>query len=159
MTKKIILISCASQQGSVKAKAKHLYTSSLFKLSWEYANQRNPDKIFILSGLHYLLDIDKEIEPYDVTLSNVSKDKRRAGQTILTSKGKIAWGKEIIEQLSKEADLENDEFIILAGQEYIKPIRKGISRLENPLEGLNRGKRLKFLKDEISTGLIRKRLQ
>ena len=105
---------------------------------------------FFLSGLHYLLDVDKEIEPYDVTLSYVPKPKRRPGQTILTSKEKIAWGKEIIEKLSKEADLENDEFIILAGQEYIKPIRTGISRLENPLEGLRIGERMQFLKEKIS---------
>ncbi|MCS4301928.1 DUF6884 domain-containing protein [Chryseobacterium sp. BIGb0232] len=147
MAKKIILISCASQQGSVKTKAKHLYTSPLFRLSWRYANKRGPDKIFILSGLHYLLDIDKEIAPYDVTLSNVSKAKRRIGQTILTSKEKLNWGKEIIGQLSKETDLQNDEFIVLAGQEYIKPIIKDILRCENPLEGLRIGERLKFLKE------------
>ncbi|MDN3693832.1 hypothetical protein QWZ06_16800 [Chryseobacterium tructae] len=147
MAKKIILISCASQQGSAKAKAKHLYISPLFKLSWRYANKQTPDKIFILSGLHYLLDIDKEIEPYDVTLSNVSKAKRRPGQTILTSKEKLDWGKKIIGQLSKEADLQNDEFIVLAGLEYIKPIIKDISFCENPLEGLRIGERLKFLKE------------
>ncbi len=94
---KIILISCASQQGSVKAKAKYLYISPLFKLSWEYVTKQNPDKIFILSGLHYLLDIDKEIEPYDVTLSNISKAKRKPGQIILSSKEKLEWGKKIIE--------------------------------------------------------------
>lgn len=144
---KIILISCASQQGSVKAKAKYLYSSPLFKLSWEYATKQNPDKIFILSGLHYLLDIDKEIEPYDVTLSNVSKAKRKPGQIILSSKEKLEWGKKIIEQLSNETDLQNDEFIVLAGQEYIKPIIKEILHCENPLAGLRIGERLKFLKE------------
>ena len=94
-----------------------------------------------------MLDIDKEIEPYDVTLSNVPKAKRRSGQTILTSREKLDWGKRIIEQLSKETDLQNDEFIVLAGKEYLKPIIKDISRCENPLEGLKIGKRLKFLKE------------
>lgn len=151
MAKKIILISCVSQQGNEKTKARHLYTSTLFKLSWEYAHKQNPDKIFILSGLHYLLDIDKEIEPYDVTLKNISKNKRRPGQTVLTPKEKVAWGNKVIEQLSKEADLQNDEFIVLAGMDYIKPIIKNISRFENPLEGLRIGERNKFLKEKIST--------
>ena len=57
------------------------------------------------------------------------------------------WGKKVIDQLSKKTDLKNDEFIILAGQEYIKPIIERISHLSNPLKGLRQGERMKFLKD------------
>ena len=62
MTKKIILIACVSKKGDKKTKAKDLYISQLFKSSLTFANKQNPDKIFILSALHHLLDIDKEIE-------------------------------------------------------------------------------------------------
>jgi len=147
MTRKIILIACVSQKGDKKAKAKDLYISQLFKSSLNYANKQNPDKLFILSALHHLLDINKEIKPYNVTLSNVPKDKRKPGLKILTSAEKKMWGKKVIEQLSKQTDLKNDEFIVLAGQAYIKPIRNSISHLADPLSGLRQGERVKFLND------------
>lgn len=145
--KQIILIACVSLKGDKKTKAKDLYKSSLFKSSLTYAYKLNPDKIFILSALHHLLDLDKEIEPYNVTLSNVPKDKRKAGLKILNSTEKKEWGKKVIEQLAEQADLKNDNFIILAGQEYIKPIIDSISHLTNPLNGLRQGERVKFLND------------
>ena len=76
---KIILIACVSKKGDKKAKAKDLYRSPLFRSSLSYAYRQNPDKIFILSALHHLLDLEKEIEPYNVTLSNVPKNKRKPG--------------------------------------------------------------------------------
>lgn len=112
-----------------------------------FANKLNPDKIFILSALHYLLDIDKEIEPYNVTLSNVPKAKRKPGLQILTSEEKINWGQKVVKQLSEQTDLQNDEFVILAGQEYIKPIIDSIRHFTNPLKGLRQGERLKFLNE------------
>ena len=145
--KKIVLIACVSKKGDKKTKAKLLYTSPLFKSSLAHAYKQNPDKIFILSALHHLLELDEEKEPYNVTLSNVPKHKRKPGLKILTPAEKIEWGKKVIEQLSKRADLGNDTFIILAGQEYIKPIKNSISNLFNPLEGLKQGERVKFLNE------------
>ena len=147
MTKKIILIACVSQKGDKKAKAKDLYISQLFKSSLAFANKQNPDKIFILSALHHLLDIDQEIEPYNVTLSSVPKAKRKPGLKILTSEEKVNWGKKVVEQLSKQTDLQNDEFMVLAGQEYIKPIINSIPHFQNPLNGLRQGERVKFLNE------------
>jgi hypothetical protein len=150
--KKIILIACVSKKGNHIAKAKDLYISTLFKASIAYANYLNGDKIFILSALYHLLSLDKEIEPYNVTLSNVSKSKRKPGLKILTAKEKKEWGKKVVEQLKLEADLENDEFIFLAGQEYIKPIRNYITNdnLKNPLEGKRVGNRIKFMQNKVS---------
>ena len=75
-----------------------------------------------------MLDLDTEIEPYKVTLSCVPKQRRKHAK-ILNTKEKEEWGKKIAEMLSEQADLENDLFIILAGQEYIKPIRTYIKTL------------------------------
>ena len=147
MAKKIILIACVSKKGTLKAKAKDLYVSQLFRSSWSFAQKQNADKIFILSALHHLLDIDTEIEPYNVTLSNVPKHKRGEGLKILLPAEKVEWGKVVVRQLSVQTDLLNDNFIILAGQEYIKPIERMIAHLENPLKGLGQGKRVKYLKD------------
>jgi hypothetical protein len=142
----IILIACASQKRDSKQKAKDLYISTLFKHSFAYASRQQHNKIFILSALHCLLDIDKEIEPYNVTLSNVPKAKRKQGLIILTPQEKTEWGKKVLQQLSIHADLRMDKFIILAGEEYIKPIKNGIVNLINPLKGKRQGERLKFLK-------------
>ncbi|MEJ0102404.1 MAG: DUF6884 domain-containing protein [Bacteroidota bacterium] len=147
MQKKIILISCSSKKGDKKAKAKDIYKSQLFKSSLAYAYRHKPDKIFILSALHCLLDIEKVISPYDVTLSKVPKAKRHDGLTVLTQPEKIIWGVKVIEQLSKQADIMKDTFIVLAGVEYIKPIKESIINLITPLKGKRQGERVKFLNE------------
>lgn len=147
--KQIILIACVSKKGDLKTKAEELYKSPLFKSSLAFAKNLNPDKIFILSALHHLLELDEEIEPYNVTLSNVPKNKRKPELKILNSYEKKEWGKKVIEQLSLKSDLQNDRFIILAGQEYIKPISNYISHLDNPLTGLRQGERVKFLNEKL----------
>ena len=147
MSRTIMLISCGSQKGDKKTHAKDLYRSWLFKSSLSYAYRNKPDKIFILSALHCLLDLDKIISPYDVTLSNVPKQKRHAGLKILTRTEKVAWGMKVIQQLSKQTNIEKDTFIVLAGYEYIKPIKDSITILINPLKGKKLGERVKFLND------------
>jgi hypothetical protein len=148
--KKIVLIACVSKKGVEKAKAKDLYISTLFKYSLKYAKSLVPeDKIFILSAKHYLLELETEIEKYNVTLSNVPKNKRTPGPEVLNSEEKKEWGKKVIEMLAKHADLKNDKFIILAGQSYIKPIRASLTDIEEPLSGLRQGERIKFLKNKL----------
>ena len=97
--KTIVLISCVSKKRGVKTKSKDLYQSALFKYSLTYAYSLRPDKIFILSALHHVLDLETEIEPYDVTLSNVPKHKRKTGLKVLNTEEKKEWGKRVIEEL------------------------------------------------------------
>jgi hypothetical protein len=150
--KRIVLISCASRKGIIKAKARELYKGPLFTNSLAYGISLNPDKIFILSALHHLLDLDTEIEPYNVTLCNIPKNKRKSDLKILTAIEKNDWGKKVIEKLKIEADIKKDEFIILAGQEYIKPIEGYITNnnLKKPLEGKRVGERIKFMQNKIN---------
>jgi hypothetical protein len=147
--KKIVLIACVSKKGDKKAKAKDLYISSLFINSLAYAYSLNPDKIYILSALHHLLDLDAEIEPYNVTLSKLPKEKRKHGIKILDSREKEEWGKKTVEMLSKQADLKNDLFIILAGEEYIKPIRTYLTNIDDKLKGKGYGERVRYLKRQL----------
>ena len=42
MTKKIVLISCASKKLAYKSKAEDLYISTLFRLSFAYAKKLKP---------------------------------------------------------------------------------------------------------------------
>lgn len=135
--KKIILISCVSKKGSKKTKAKDLYESPLFLKSLAYGQKLNPDRIFILSAQHHLLDLDTEIEPYNLTLNKMSKADR------------TTWGDKVIEQLKKVADIKNDKFIILAGQNYLTPIQNSLTNIETPLNRKKIGKRLQFLTNQL----------
>ena len=148
--KTIVLISCVSKKNKNKAKAKDLYKSVLFKYSLAYAYTLQPDKILILSALHHALDLETVIEPYDVTLSNVPKNKRKSELKVLTSGEKKEWGDKVIEQLGDEFDLEHDKFIILAGNEYIKPLSGRLRNSEMPLNGLSIGRRVEFLKKHVT---------
>ncbi len=130
----IVLISCVSKKQNHSTPAQNLYISPLFKMSLKYAEKLKPDKIFILSAKYYLLPLDKEIEPYDVTLNKMS------------IKEKKAWAEEVIKELENNTDLNNDHFVILAGENYVKFIRDKIKNREEPLKGLSIGRRLSFLK-------------
>lgn len=136
--KKIVLISCVSQKLTKKAQAKDLYQSTLFKKSLAYAQMLNPDAIYILSAEHHLLALETEIEPYDKTLNKMKKSDR------------TAWGNTVIEQLKKVADLENDEFTILAGMKYLEPIQNHLTNIQNPLKGMGIGKRLGYLNNQLN---------
>jgi len=135
--KKIVLISCASKKLPRKSRAKDLYISPLFKLNLKYARTLNPDDIFILSAKHGLLELDKDIDPYDETLNDM-----------YTSEIKT-WAVKVSNQIRKKADVNKDYFIFLAGQNYRKYLIPELSFYEIPLEGLAIGKQLQYLKRQV----------
>lgn len=131
---KVVLISCVSKKLPYKAKAKDLYISSLFKYNLKYAKSLNPDKVFILSAKYGLIDLEREIEPYDKTLNNMPSEEIKK------------WEDCVIGQLKKEANPEEDEFIFLAGEKYRKYLLPHISKYQIPLEGMKIGEQLQYLK-------------
>ena len=133
---KIILISCVSKKLLHRAKAKDLYTSPLFKMNLKFARSFNPDKIFILSAKYGLVDLDKEIEPYDKTLNFMRSSESKE------------WAKNVLQDLRRAADLSVDEFIFLAGENYRKYLLPHIKNYKIPLKGLGIGKQLQYLKGE-----------
>lgn len=137
---KIILISCTSRKRDHKAKAKYLYDKSApFRRSLAYAMLLNPDKIFILSAKHHLLNLESEIEPYDVTLSYVSKENRtkKPNLKVLSKKERKEWAKKVISQLRKVSDLDKDEFIFLAGKRYRDFLLPHIKHYDIPMKHIN----------------------
>ncbi len=136
--KKIILISCVSKKLATKAKAKNLYISPLFKYNIKYVQTFNADLIFILSAKYGLLDTEREIEPYEVTLNNMKTLEIKA------------WSEIVLRQLSEVTDLEKDEFTFLAGLKYRKFLLPHIKNYQIPLEGLPIGKQLQFLKNYLN---------
>ena len=121
--KTIVLISCSSEKESTATTAEQLYTSSLFKKSLARAKKLNPDAIYILSGKHHLLPLDKVIEPYNQRVSH-KKDENEA------------WGAKVIDQLKKVTDLQNDKFIIYAGKDYVTPIKSSLKNVILPFDGV-----------------------
>ena len=134
---KIILISCVSSKVAHRAKAKDLYVSPLFKYNLRYAHALNPDKIFILSAKYGLVNLEKEIDPYNLTLN-----KMKAIQV-------KAWAEQVVSDLRKEVNLDNDEIIFLAGSRYRKYLIPHIKNYKIPLKGFGIGKQLQFLKDKM----------
>jgi len=136
--KKIILISCVSKKLSKKARAEDLYISPLFKYSLNYAKLLKPDKIFILSAKHGLVNLKKVIKPYNKTLKDMSVKEVKE------------WAKMVISQLKRVSDLRKDIFIFLAGEKYRKYLIPHFKNYKIPLKGLSIGKQLKYLKEKAS---------
>ena len=134
---KVVLISCVSKKLHHKSKAQDLYVSPLFKKNLQYAKSLNPDKIFILSAKYGLLRLNEEIEPYDKTLNK------------MRSKEIKEWANFVLNQLKKSMDIENDEFIFLAGNNYRKFLLPYIKHYKIPMLGLSIGKQLQWLSKRI----------
>jgi cytoplasmic iron level regulating protein YaaA (DUF328/UPF0246 family) len=131
--RKIVLISCASKKNEQRSKARDLYVSTLFKKNLQYALKLAPDQIFILSAKYGLVGLDEEIEPYDLTLNTMSSSEIKQ------------WASGILRQLSEKADLQNDEFVFLAGEKYRKYLFPYLTNVEIPLKGLRIGEQLQHL--------------
>jgi hypothetical protein len=131
--KTIVLISCASKKAHHKVKAEDLYISPLFTGNLRYARSLKPDSIFILSAKYGLLELDKEVGPYNTTLKDMPSAQVKA------------WADKVVKQLKTQADLQSDHFIILAGEKYRKYLVPYLSSYEVPLQGMLIGKQLQYL--------------
>ena len=134
---KVVLISCVSKKLPYKAKAQDLYISSLFQKSLQYAKSLKPDKIFILSAKYGLLELNEEIEPYNQTLNKMRSEEIKQ------------WANNVLDQLKKVTDIENDEFIFLAGNKYRKFLLPHLKHYKIPMLGLPIGKQLQWLSERI----------
>jgi len=141
--KQIALISCVAKKLNGKHPAYKLYSpSTLFKAHWNYALKvlkLDPrDSIFIISAKHHLISPLQEIEKYDVTLKNMSKEERKK------------WAEIVTNQLSERFDLNNTEFLILAGKDYYEELIKNLPHYKLiPAEPLPIGKRVQWFNNEV----------
>ena len=131
---RVVLISCCSRKLSYKAPAERLYQSTLFRLSLRYARTLDPDQIFVLSAKYGLVSLNQELEPYDVTLNDMTTQQIRS------------WSLSVLDQLRRISDLTQDHFTILAGQHYRRFLVLHLSNYKVPLEGLRIGEQLSYLK-------------
>ena len=136
--KKIVLVSCVKSKLKYPAKAKDLYTSTLFQSNLQYAYQLKPDAIYILSAKYGLLDLDQIIAPYEMTLNTMTEAEKKS------------WSRMVLDVLQKRANLESDLFVFLAGMNYRKYLLPELTHYEIPLEGLSFGRQLQELKRRIA---------
>ncbi len=129
---RIALVSCVSQKLDHAARAKQLYTSPLFRKAYRYASQ-NADRVYILSAKHGLVKPGTVTEPYDTTLNRMGKAERER------------WAKDVLQRLRRVADLQHDDFLILAGERYRESLLPYLTHHTIPMEGLGIGKQLAFL--------------
>ena len=138
MPNKVVLISCVATKRDKPLPAQELYNSDLFHKTLNYGKSLNPDKMYILSAKHYLLPLQKVIKPYDVTLNNMAADEKKE------------WANKVLDIMKyKKINLEEDEFIILAGATYSKYLLPELKNVKLPLKGLRIGQQKSFLKKKL----------
>lgn len=133
---KVVLISCVRKKLNYKSEAQNIYNSPLFRKNLQYAKSFGTDKIFILSAKHGLLRLDEVIEPYERTLNKMSDDEIKQ------------WSEMVLEQLKKVSNLNEDEFIFLAGEKYRKYLLPYTKNHQIPMQGLGIGRQLKWLTEK-----------
>jgi len=120
---RIALISCTSKKKGYKCKAAELYSESArFVLAYEYA-KKTCDEVYILSAKYGLISEYEVIEPYNETLRDKSKADRKA------------WSLNVLVSIQKKFSLDNDEYLILAGNVYIEYLLPYLDKYELPLKG------------------------
>lgn len=135
----VALIACSSKKLDEPAPARDLYQSALFRKSLSYVQEvLEPDCAFVLSAKHHLLPLDQVIEPYDVTLNEMSAAEIRD------------WSSRVLAELEKETDTEEDRFTFLAGQTYRRYLVPELVNTEVPMEGLRIGEQLQFLSEAVT---------
>ncbi|NLC40623.1 MAG: hypothetical protein GX763_06880, partial [Clostridiaceae bacterium] len=139
--RKVVLISCSKSKRNYSCEVRKLYDPSpLFRKSLTYAEKISSD-IHIISAKYGLLRLDQVIEPYDLSLNDMTTDESKA------------WGEFVIKQIRSQYDVENTEFIILAGAKYYLPLMDHISKrnIRLPLKGMSMGDRLNRLDQLIAS--------
>jgi hypothetical protein len=138
----IVLLSCTKSKTPYEAPAQELYSASpMFQKTLEYGKTLKPDKMFILSAKHHLVNLNQKLKPYDLTLKD------------FTAEEKEKWGEEVYREMKQRGiNPDKNKFIFLAGSEYVKPLLKYIpeSNVETPMGGKRFGQRLKWLNSQLN---------
>ena len=128
----VCFIGCVKTKRSHKCKSKELYDSPLFHYSYKYA-LKNFDKVAILSAKHGLLDPEDVIEPYEVTLNNMSKQDR------------IEWSNKTTNQISQRYPKDHYKYYVISGKRYYEFLNIECE----PLFVMSMGYKLQTLKKEV----------
>jgi hypothetical protein len=136
--KTIVLIGCGNKKRQVRSKACELYTGTYFKMKLAYANKLAPDSIYILSGKYGLIDINAEIDTYDVKVSKNKIENKK-------------WAMYVFDQIKLIEKINECNFIFLAGIDYYKNIIQHINNFSIPMKEVGGiGNQQRWLKEKLN---------
>lgn len=131
-----LLISCTKKKLDHPAPAKLIYTSTTFRESVRTAELLGI-KFSILSAKFGILDPDRIIDPYDVSIKGMD------------AASKAKWALEVVNQLSHIIN-DGTNVMFFAGEDYCKPLVHAAEHrswsFSMPMRGLPLGYRVGFLR-------------
>ena len=134
----VYLVSCVSKKRRGNCAAKDLYTSDWFRKARSYVEKRG-GPWYILSAKYGLLDPDREVGPYEVTLNTMPISERRD------------WARRVLGALATRIGPE-DRVVILAGARYreflTESLKSMCAEVVVPMEGLRIGEQLAWLSSQ-----------
>jgi len=149
----VLLIPCVGPKLAYRTRACELYQGPLFAACLAYAERLRPSKTYILSALHGLVDLEQELDPYDVTLRTLPEPYRtqHPNVRVLTDAELEQWAIEVISALQSRHNLDLTRFTVLADNDYIEPIRHAFRHIEDPLAGVPLENRAAALNELLQT--------
>lgn len=114
-----------------------MYKGELFKKSYRWAKLLHPSKIYILSAKYGLLELDKKIDPYNVTLNSFLKTEKKM------------WAYKVYKQLQQKGIAKEDKLVFLCGQNYRQYLMRLYPNAICPIKGLSMGNQLKYYNKKI----------
>lgn len=148
-------VSCSATKLNRPARAHLLYTSPLFKMSLAYAEKRC-EKVYILSALHGLVELDQVLAPYDRRLPSRKSERQN-------------WYVRVAGSIAHRHS-RDEELLFMAGADYAKGLMTQLRCLDGyrcvdrnldrydwvgwrgamhwPLKGMGMGARLAWLSRE-----------
>lgn len=137
----VALVGCGKKKKKTRARACDIYTGTLFRLAYEYA-ERTADDVHILSALHGLLPPFQEIESYELPMNRMLIHEQKE------------WGNSVVSDLFTFYPLTPLRIIFYAGLAYIRPIleaavdQAGYWDMQMPLEGLDLFERIRWFREQ-----------
>lgn len=131
-----IFLACTKTKADKKCAAKDMYTSDLFKKSYQYAEKLGGN-IWILSAKYGLLSPGDIIAPYNQTLVGASEMECKK------------WAYKVYYQMVDKRINFEEEAVFLCGKNYYKYLIAKFSKGSAPLAHMRIGQQLKFLKERI----------
>jgi hypothetical protein len=138
------LIGCGKEKLPHAAPASELYTGPFFKLSKQWISKPGRvDAWGILSAKHGLVLPDQEIEPYDLSLNQ------------LTYQECVKWGEGVHQQLEFQWGVNDVIWLILAGSSYRLAV-SGMPMVEDVIACWTNWRRMKGMRrPQMGIGVIK----
>jgi hypothetical protein len=140
----VVLLCSANRKFPHPAPALDLYRSEFFQLGKAFAQQMEPDLIFVLSAEHGLVPAEQELQPYTMTMSALGKGDVKG------------WGKLVVEQLKDRLDLSRYQIVILGLGRFAYPIAHHLVEARTPLAQMSLSGALNFLRQQVGDEASRK---